>query len=111
MEYGRISNHQITASSETASNKKEWGRLNSVGWCLAGEAVHSDASRKVPYHYLQIDLLEPHLIRGVATQGKLSENSERPQAVTSFYLKYSLNGDEWFRYHKVITLTVSTANP
>jgi len=104
MEFGIISNHQITASSETAWNKKEWGRLNSAGWCVSGDAVHSVDSGKVSYHFLQIDLLDPHLIRGVATQGKQTANPyERPEAVTSFYLKYSFNGDEWFRYHKVIT--------
>ena len=107
MEYGLIGNHQIKASSETTKNKKDWGRLNSVGWCVSGHVLSSVASGKVLYHYLQIDLMEPNLIRGVVTQGKKAQNpddpKERPEAVTSFYLKYSFEGDEWFRYHKVFT--------
>ena len=106
MEYGLIENHQIKASSETTANKKDWSRLNSVGWCVSGDVLVLQ-NEKVLYHYLQIDLLEPHLIRGVATQGKEAQNpedpKERPEAVTSFYLKYSFEGDEWFRYHEVFT--------
>ena len=105
MEYGKIWNNQIKASSETTSNKKDWGRLNSVGWCVSGDVLSSVPAGKVLYHYLQIDLLGPHCIRGVATQGKRPQDpqnpDERPEAVTSFYLKYSSKGDEWFGHHTV----------
>ena len=105
MEYGMIWNYQITASSETRTNKKDWGRLNSVGWCVSQDVLSSVPSGKVLYHYLQIDLLVQHLVHGVATQGKQTDNSEeQPEAVTSFYLKYSFKGDEWFRYHKVLPI-------
>ena len=97
-----ISNNQVEASSATVANPKNWGGLNSVGWCVSESLLSSSATGKVLYHYLQIDLLEPHLICGVATQGKQTDNpEERPEAVTSFYLKYSFKGDEWFRYHRV----------
>ena len=105
MEYGKIWNYQIKASSETTANKKDWGRLNSAGWCVSGKVLSSVPAGKILYHYLQIDLLEPHMISGVATQGKQPQDpqhpDERPEAVTSFYLKYSFKGNEWFRYHKV----------
>ena len=102
MEHGLLSNDQITASSEEAGNWKNWGRLNSPGWCASREVVSAFRIRKEPYHYFQIDLLEPHVICSVATQGKETKNpEERPEAVTSFYLKYSFKGDEWFRYHTV----------
>ena len=102
MEDGIISNNQIEASSATVANPKNWGRLNSGGWCVSESLLSSSATGKVLYHFLQIDLLEPHLICGVATQGKETENpNERPEAVTSFYLKYSFKGNEWLRYHRV----------
>lgn len=88
-----ISNLQIKASSETLANTKDWSRLNSLGWCVGGSEI---------YPYLQIDLLTPTLVTGVATQGKyeswLDHNAE---AVTSFYLRHSLLGDKWLRYHMV----------
>ena len=102
MEHGIILNNQIEASSATVANPKNWGRLNSGGWCVSESLLSSSATGKVLYHYLQIDLLESHLICGVATQGKQTDNpNERPEAVTAFYLKYSSKGDEWLRYHRV----------
>ena len=105
MEHGIIQDFQISASSYKAANDKNWGRLNSVGWCVDSDRLQSAYPGKVRDYYLQIDFLEPHLIYGVATQGKQPQNpddpNERPEAVTSFYLKYSFMGNEWFRYHTV----------
>ena len=93
MEYGMIDNSQIKASSETQVNKKDWSRLNSVGWCVGGAET---------YHYLQIDLLTLTLVTAVVTQGKYEEVHDRyAGAVTSFFLKYSLLGDKWLKYHTV----------
>lgn len=93
MEYGMISNSQIQASSETQDNKQDWSRLNSLGWCVGGTEI---------YYYLQIDLLTLTLVTGVVTQGKYEESSgQYAQAVTSFYLRYSLLGDKWLKYHTV----------
>ena len=100
MEYGMIWNYQITSSSETTANKKEWGRLNSIGWCA--DVISSVAPGKELYHYIQIDLLETYLVRGVATQGKQTDNPEmQAEGVTSFFFKYSLKGEVWSRYHTV----------
>ena len=88
-----ISSSQIKASSETQDNRKDWSRLNSLGWCVGGTEK---------YYYLQIDLLTLTLVTGVVTQGKYEELADRhAQAVTSFYLKYSLLGDKWLKYHTV----------
>ena len=88
-----IDNSQIKASSETQVNKKDWSRLNSVGWCVGGIET---------YHYLQIDLRTLTLVTGVVTQGKYEEVQDRDtEAVTSFFLKYSLLGDKWQKYHTV----------
>lgn len=93
MEYGMIDNSQIKASSETQINKKDWSRLNSAGWCVGGTET---------YHYLQIDLRTLTLVTGVVTQGKYEEVDDHDaEAVTSFFLKYSLLGDKWLRYHTV----------
>lgn len=93
MEYGMIDNSQIKASSETQVNKKDWSRLNSAGWCVGGTET---------YHYLQIDLRTLTLVTGVVTQGKYEEVDDHDaEAVTSFFLKYSLLGDKWLRYHTV----------
>ena len=102
MEYGVIETSQISASSESSTNKASWGRLNSVGWCVSDQAMMSLGADKQKHHYLQIDLKVPTLVQGVATQGKgVSRLEDRPEAVTSFYLKYSFLGDVWLRYHKV----------
>lgn len=93
MEYGMISNSQMQASSEMQDNKKDWSRLNSLGWCVGGVET---------YYYLQIDLLTLTLVTGVVTQGKYEESPDQyAQAVTSFYLRYSLLGDKWLKYHTV----------
>jgi len=95
METGMIDNAQITASSETRANKKEWSRLNSVGWCVGGAET---------YYYLRIDLRILTLVTAVVTQGKYEEVLDRyAEAVTSFYLKYSLMGDKWLKYHTLLT--------
>jgi len=88
-----ISNFQIKASSETQANKKDWSRLNSLGWCVGGSET---------YVYLQIDLLTLTLVTGVATQGKFEPLSDHnAEAVTSFYLRYNLHEDKWQTYHTV----------
>ena len=99
MEDFGIKNYQITASSEDIF-KKEWARFSDIGWCVSRELLSSVAPGQVLYHYLQIDLLVPHLIRGVVAQGA----QIREALVTSFYVQYSFLGDEWFRYHTVCTL-------
>ncbi|XP_078342156.1 uncharacterized protein LOC144627995 isoform X2 [Oculina patagonica] len=103
MEYGMISNSQIQASSETQDNKKDWSRLNSLGWCVGGTET---------YYYLQIDFLTLTLVTGVVTQGKYEESPDQyAQAVTSFYLRYSLLGDKWLKYHTLLKGEYKGNNP
>ncbi|CAH3023118.1 unnamed protein product, partial [Porites evermanni] len=97
MQTGGIKNNQLEVSSEAQGYEKDHSRLQGLGWCALTSSVIM-APGKVPYHYLQIDLLVPHFIRGVGTQGKRTL-VDQPEAVTSFYLLYSFIGDEWFRYH------------
>lgn len=99
MQTGSIKNNQLEVSSEAQGYEKDHSRLQGLGWCALTSSVIK-APGKVPYHYLQIDLLVAHFIRGVGTQGKRTLD-EQPEAVTSFYLLYSFIGDEWFRYHTV----------
>ena len=89
-----ISNMQIKASSETQANKKDWSRLNSLGWCAGGNET---------YVYLQIDLLTATLVTGVATQEKYESRlyHENVKAVNFFYLRHNLHGDKWLTYHTV----------
>ena len=102
MEFDIVSEDQIIASSEETANHKNRGRLNSGGWCASRKVLSSVSPGKVLYHFLQIDSWDVLLVCGVATQGKETKKpEERPEAVTSFYLKYSFKGDEWFRYHTV----------
>ena len=99
MQTGGIKNNQLEVSSEAQGYEKDHSRLQGLGWCALTSSVIM-APGKVPYHYLQVDLVVPHFIRGVGTQGKRTLD-EQPEAVTSFYLLYSFIGDEWFRYHTV----------
>ena len=99
MQTGGIKNNQLEVSSEAQGYEKDHSRLQGLGWCALTSSVIM-APGKVPYHYLQIDLLVAHFIRGVGTQGKRTLH-EQPEAVTSFYLLYSFIGAEWFRYHTV----------
>ena len=104
MEFGIVPHQQIEASSETQNNTKNFGRLNNAGWCAIVEPV---ILGKVQYHYFRVDLLNPHFVCSVASQGiRTSFTDREPEGVTSYYLKYSLTGVEWLRYHKVCTLVL-----
>ncbi|XP_068715193.1 uncharacterized protein [Montipora foliosa] len=104
MQFGMIPNEQIKASSEIKANPKNFGRLNNAGWCANVEAEALNDTAKTQYHYLQVDLLQPNVICGVATQGiRANEGNQQPEAVTSFYLRYSLTGVEWLRHHRLLT--------
>ena len=46
------------------------------------------------YHWLQVDLLSPHLLTGLVTQG----NDHYNYYVSSFSLKYSLTGSMFTMY-------------
>ena len=99
-----IPHQQIKASSEILNNTKDFGRLNNAGWCAVVEPV---TVGKVQYHYFQVDLLKPHYVCSVASQGiRTSDTEKKPEGVTSYYLKYSLTGVEWLRYHKVCVLVL-----
>ncbi|XP_074610306.1 uncharacterized protein LOC141864443 isoform X3 [Acropora palmata] len=100
MEFGMVPHQQIEASSETQNNTKNFGRLNNAGWCAVVEPV---ILGKVQYHYFRVDMLNPHFVCSVASQGIRTSFTERePEGVTSYYLKYSLTGVEWLRYHKLL---------
>ncbi|KAI5606502.1 SCO-spondin, partial [Silurus asotus] len=49
--------------------------------------------------YLQIDLLRPYNITGLLTQG----GGHFDTFVSSFYLQFSTNGNQWFTYKELIT--------
>lgn len=100
MEFGMVPHQQIEASSETQNNTKNFGRLNNAGWCAVVEPV---ILGKVQYHYFRVDMLNPHFVCSVASQGiRTSFTDREPEGVTSYYLKYSLTGVEWLRYHKLL---------
>ena len=99
-----IPHQQIEASSETQNNTRNFGRLNNAGWCAVVEPV---VMGKVQNHYFRVFLLNLHYVCSVASQGiRTSFIDTEPEGVTSYYLKYSLTGVEWLRYHKVCTLVL-----
>ncbi|XP_031566310.1 venom prothrombin activator oscutarin-C non-catalytic subunit-like isoform X1 [Actinia tenebrosa] len=88
IEDGRIPDSAMTASSiNSAATKADRGRLNlnSHGWI----SRHNN-----PNQYLRIDLGKETSVTKVATQGRFNVG----QWVTSYYLRYSLDGTHWVTY-------------
>ena len=83
--YGGIDSTKVIASSSWDPNHDERGAgLNTFdngarAWC----ALHNTV-----FQFLQIDLGDQTKVTAVATQGR----NDYPQWVTSYQLKYSLNG-------------------
>ncbi|KAG9349604.1 hypothetical protein JZ751_028052 [Albula glossodonta] len=96
MESGRISNHQITASS-TASSwfSGPWhpwlARLNKLGAVNAWQAKNNNMQQ-----WLQVELKDVKKITGIVTQGAKSLGSE--MYVTEYTLEYSKDGKTWTKY-------------
>lgn len=104
MEKKTINDSQITASSTRSDHlyKPSFGRLNlnkgSGGWC-------PDDSDQHPY--LQIDLLTPHTITKIASQGARGSSSNRMQ---EYRLSYSYDNRRWFNYTINGNVTVFEGN-
>ena len=92
MEFGGISDEQITASSQTTGNHaSRYGRLRSQVSAGAWSAGSLDASQ-----WLQIDLAVYTGVTGLATQGRYSYN----QWVTTYKVQHSHDGVN-FQYYTV----------
>jgi len=90
MEDYRISDWQITASSTDHNTLAPWcGRLNVVRGNGAWEPLN-----RVKGEWLQIDLLKTTVLVKVATQGR----AKAVVYVTSYWLQYSINGENWTEY-------------
>ncbi|XP_064185513.1 neuropilin-2b isoform X1 [Anguilla rostrata] len=101
MEFGRISDDQISASSSFYDGRwsPRQARLNNDdnGW------TPSEDSNK---EYLQVDLNFLKVLTGIATQGAISKETQKSYYVTTFKLEVSTNGEDWMVYrhgknHKV----------
>ncbi|KAF7251115.1 Coagulation factor V [Varanus komodoensis] len=95
METGAITNEQITASSFKRTWWSSWkpslARLN-----LRGQTNAWQAKSNNQHQWLQIDLLQPKKITGIATQGAKSMTTE--MFVKTFSILYSDDGSEWKSY-------------
>lgn len=87
MEDGRILNSQITASSFDHWAPPYYGRLNYNGCWFS--------SRGGPY-WLQVNMLNRTLIKGVATQGSHNFN----HFTRTYQLSYSNDGTDWTIYEE-----------
>ncbi|KAJ8282962.1 hypothetical protein COCON_G00054810 [Conger conger] len=101
MEFARISDDQISASSSFYDGRwsPRQARLNNDdnGW------TPSEDSNK---EYLQVDLNFLKVLTGIATQGAVSKETQKSYYVTTFKLEVSTNGEDWMIYrhgknHKV----------
>lgn len=88
MESGQISDHQITASTYGPAFQPKHARLRGSNVWLQDIAVGATNQ------WLQIDLEQQLLIRGVATQGR----PDVDHWVEEYFVDYSLDGQEWIRY-------------
>ncbi|XP_027020202.2 neuropilin-2b isoform X1 [Tachysurus fulvidraco] len=93
MESGRIADDQITASSSFSDGlwSPRQARLNydNNAW------TPSEDSNK---EYIQVDLHFLKVLAGIATQGAISKETQKPYYVTSFKLELSTNGEDWMVY-------------
>ncbi|XP_003222035.1 neuropilin-1 isoform X1 [Anolis carolinensis] len=88
---GLITDSQITASNEFERNwSPENVRLitSRVGWALPPPATHSYSKE-----WLQIDLGEEKIVRGIIVQG--GKHRENKVFMRKFKLGYSYNGSDW----------------
>ncbi|KAG7463989.1 hypothetical protein MATL_G00182460 [Megalops atlanticus] len=101
MEFGRISDDQISASSSFYDGRwsPRQARLNNDdnGWTPS-----EDSNRE----YIQVDLNFLKVLTGIATQGAISKETQKSYYVTTFKLEVSTNGEDWMIYrhgknHKV----------
>uniref|UniRef100_A0A3Q3B356 Neuropilin n=1 Tax=Kryptolebias marmoratus TaxID=37003 RepID=A0A3Q3B356_KRYMA len=101
MESGKITDEQITASSSfpDAHWLPRQARLNYKENAWTPE---EDSNRE----YIQVDLHTLKVLTGIATQGAISEETQKVYYVTTFKLEVSTNGEDWMVYrhgknHKV----------
>ncbi|XP_041467292.1 uncharacterized protein LOC121417622 [Lytechinus variegatus] len=86
LENGDVIDTQITASSEDQTYKTATARLH--GPQCWQPLIHDKLQ------WLQVDLLDAHLLTGLSMQGRVDED----YYVTAFSLKYSLMGTIWTVY-------------
>ena len=84
MQNFQIRKAQITASSKVESSP--YGRLGHArkSWCPPESFME----------YLQVDLIQIHTVTYIATQG----SSKKDAWVTSYYIEYSADGQQWHEY-------------
>lgn len=93
MESDVIQDSQISASSYNNNQVlPRCGRLNRNDDTCRGSWVSNGTNAEG--EYLQIDLLKPHIITKVATQGRATEL----KWVKKYYLSYSADGIDWKTY-------------
>jgi hypothetical protein len=108
MRCNAIPDNKITASSGTAGDQARLNYNNGPSWCAMG----SDANP-----YLQIELVTPHIICAVSTQG----NQHEEQWVKTFQLSFSVDGKAYKHYSEsgktqqvsntLVVVVVSYYNP
>lgn len=90
-----IKNEQISASSAWNNNRQKYGssraRLHLDAWPPGWRAQKNDLSP-----WLQIDLLQVHVVTAVATQG-YGDEKER-EWVKTYLLTTSRDGQKWISY-------------
>ena len=89
MTNSNIRDDMITASSiRDIVHTPQRARLYSTGsWLPARDDMHQ---------FIQVDLLTPHYVTGVTTQGRL----DAPSYVTGYRFLYSQDGVEWNVYRE-----------
>ena len=87
MESGKVRNQFITASSHYVGFPPWKARLNT------GSANSWYGLPEDPNPWIQVDLVTPAWLKGVATQGKLFA-----LFVKTYKLAYSTDGVKWFTY-------------
>ncbi|TTE66789.1 Neuropilin-2 [Bagarius yarrelli] len=93
MESGKISDEQISASSSFYDGRwlPRMARLNNEdnAWTPA-----EDSNKE----YIQVDLHFLKVLTGIATQGAISQETQKSYYVTTFKLEVSTNGEDWMMY-------------
>ena len=99
MEDGRIKDSQINVTSfiRTAYGEKARLRQNIQPWGAWCPDITEPSMREGNYdQYIQIDLLNPTKITGIATQGR--EYDQGTEKAENYKLSYRKDGGEWHFY-------------
>ncbi|EDO31287.1 predicted protein [Nematostella vectensis] len=99
---GRIPDGQLSSSSTAGLNyAAKYARLMNPTrvWC---------ASPDDPTPYLQIDLYSTHRVRFIETRGHVVNGSGL--WVASYYLQFSVDGEEWYNYTRGGTVQIFAGN-